>query len=133
MALGATREGIATMILRQGGVLIVAGLVAGLVLAIFAGQLVKSFLYNVKPVDLGTYVGVAFMLLIVGSIASLIPAYSASTIEPMEALSIAKLPDGPEWVWEIKLDGSMAQTGRILTGLELQYGSVRSCPALFLN
>jgi putative ABC transport system permease protein len=86
MALGATREGIATMILRQGGVLIVAGLAVGLVLAVFAGQLVKSFLYNVKPVDIRTYLGVAFVLLIVGSIASLIPAYSASTIEPMEAL-----------------------------------------------
>ncbi len=86
MALGATREGIARMVVRQGGVLIVAGLVAGLVLAIFAGQLVKSFLYNVKPIDIGTYVGVAFVLLVVGSIASFIPAYTASTIEPMEAL-----------------------------------------------
>jgi putative ABC transport system permease protein len=86
MALGATREGIARMVVRQGGVLIVAGLVAGLVLAIFAGQLVKSFLYNVKPIDIGTYVAVAFVLLVVGSIASFIPAYTASTIEPMEAL-----------------------------------------------
>jgi putative ABC transport system permease protein len=86
MALGATREGIARMVLRQGGVLIVAGLVAGLVLAVFAGQLVKSFLYNVKPIDIGTYLGVALMLLVVGSIASFIPAYTASTIEPMEAL-----------------------------------------------
>jgi putative ABC transport system permease protein len=86
MALGATREGIARMVVRQGGVLIVAGLVAGLVLAIFAGQLVKSFLYNVKPIDIGTYLGVAFVLLVVGSIASFIPAYTASTIEPMEAL-----------------------------------------------
>jgi putative ABC transport system permease protein len=86
MALGATREGIARMVVRQGGVLIVAGLVAGLVLAGFAGQLVKSFLYNVKPIDIGTYLGVAFVLLVVGSIASFIPAYTASTIEPMEAL-----------------------------------------------
>ncbi len=86
MALGATREGIARMVVRQGGVLIVAGLVAGLVLAVFAGQLVKSFLYNVKPIDIGTYVAVAFVLLVVGSIASFIPAYTASTIEPMEAL-----------------------------------------------
>ena len=86
MALGATREGIAKMILRQGGVLIVAGLAAGLVLAVFAGQLVKSFLYDVKPIDIGTYLVVALMLLVVGSIASFIPAYSASTIEPMEAL-----------------------------------------------
>ena len=86
MALGATREGVARMILRQGGVLIGAGLVIGLVFAVLAGQLVKSFLYNVKPVDLGTYFGVALLLLIVGSIASFIPAYTASTIEPMEAL-----------------------------------------------
>jgi putative ABC transport system permease protein len=86
MALGATREGIARMVVRQGGVLIVTGLVAGLVLAVFAGQLVKSFLYNVKPIDIGTYVAVAFVLLVVGSIASFIPAYTASTIEPMEAL-----------------------------------------------
>ncbi len=86
MALGATREGVARMILRQGGVLIGIGLTLGLILAVLAGQLVKGFLYNVKPVDLGTYFGVAFLLLIVGSIASFIPAYTASTIEPMEAL-----------------------------------------------
>ncbi|MBV8674577.1 MAG: ABC transporter permease [Acidobacteriaceae bacterium] len=86
MALGATREGVARMILRQGGTLIGVGLCVGLVLAVLAGQLVKSFLYNVKPVDLGTYFGVAFLLFIVGSIASFIPAYTASTIEPMEAL-----------------------------------------------
>ena len=86
MALGATREGVAQMILRQGGILIGVGLAIGLVFAVLAGQLVKSFLYNVKPVDLGTYFGVTFLLLIVGSIASFIPAYTASTIEPMEAL-----------------------------------------------
>ena len=86
MALGATRESIARMILRQGGLLIASGLAAGLVAALFAGRLVKSFLFHVQPVDLGTYVAVAVLLLIVGSIASLIPAYSASTIEPMEAL-----------------------------------------------
>ena len=38
MALGATREGIARMVVRQGGVLIVAGLVAGLVLAFSQGN-----------------------------------------------------------------------------------------------
>ena len=86
MALGATRESIAKMVLRQGGMLIGIGLVAGLVLASFAGQIVKSFLYNVKPIDIATYCGVALLLLIVGSIASVIPAHTASTIEPMEAL-----------------------------------------------
>jgi putative ABC transport system permease protein len=86
MALGATRESIAKMVLRQGGMLIGIGLVVGLVLAAFTGQIVKSFLYNVKPIDIATYCGVALLLLIVGSIASVIPAHTASTIEPMEAL-----------------------------------------------
>jgi putative ABC transport system permease protein len=86
MALGATRESVAAMILRQGGLLIGLGLAIGLVLSIFAGQLVKSFLYNVKPIDIGTYLAVAAVLLVTGSIASFIPAHTASNIEPMEAL-----------------------------------------------
>jgi ATP-dependent DNA ligase len=32
----------------------------------------------------------------------------ASFVEPMECLSVAKLPEGPQWVWEIKLDGYRA-------------------------
>jgi predicted permease len=86
MALGATRQSVAAMVLRQGGVLIGFGLALGLILSVFAGQLVKSFLYNVKPVDISTYFGVALVLLVIGSIASFIPAHTASTIEPMEAL-----------------------------------------------
>jgi len=86
MALGATRQSVAAMVLRQGGLLMGSGLIAGLTVAVFAGRLVKSFLFHVQPVDLGTYVGVAILLLVIGSIASLIPAHAASTIEPMDAL-----------------------------------------------
>ena len=32
----------------------------------------------------------------------------AAFIQPMECLSVSKLPDGPNWVWEIKLDGYRA-------------------------
>lgn len=34
-----------------------------------------------------------------------LPKTDASFIEPMECLSVAKLPDGNQWLWEIKLDG----------------------------
>jgi bifunctional non-homologous end joining protein LigD len=37
-----------------------------------------------------------------------LPASNAAFIEPMECLATAKLPDGPQWVWEIKLDGYQA-------------------------
>jgi ABC-type antimicrobial peptide transport system permease subunit len=47
---------------------------------------VGSFLYQVKPADALTYSGVALLLLIVGSVAALIPARRAAAVEPMAAL-----------------------------------------------
>ena len=37
-----------------------------------------------------------------------LPSREAGFIEPMECLAVTKLPDGPEWVYEIKLDGYRA-------------------------
>jgi DNA ligase D-like protein (predicted ligase) len=37
-----------------------------------------------------------------------LPSREATFVEPMECLAVAKLPDGPEWVYEIKLDGYRA-------------------------
>ena len=58
MALGATRSSVATLVLRQGIVLIGAGLAAGLVLAFAVCRLITGFLYQVKPLDAWTYVAV---------------------------------------------------------------------------
>ena len=86
MALGATREGMARMILRQGGILIGTGLAVGLLVSVALGQLVKSFLYQVPPLDGWTYAAVVLVSLPVGLLASLIPALRAASIEPMQAL-----------------------------------------------
>jgi len=86
MALGATREGMARMILRQGGILIGTGLAVGLVLSALLGQLVRSFLYQVPPLDPWTYAGVVLVSVPVGLLASLVPALRAASIEPMQAL-----------------------------------------------
>ena len=37
-----------------------------------------------------------------------LPKTKAAFVEPMDCLSVAKLPEGWEWVWEIKLDGHRA-------------------------
>ena len=74
------------MVLRQGLVFVGAGLAAGIVAALFAGKLVTSFLYGVKPSDVWTYAGVAVLLLLVGSLAAFLPARRASLVEPMAAL-----------------------------------------------
>jgi ATP-dependent DNA ligase len=39
-----------------------------------------------------------------------LPRGEAAFIEPMECLATANLPEGPEWVWEIKLEGYRALT-----------------------
>ncbi len=86
MALGATRGSVATLVLRQGSILIGSGLVVGLVLAVATGRLIKGFLYEVKPLDASTYVGVAVALTAIGLVAALIPARRAASIQPMQAL-----------------------------------------------
>jgi putative ABC transport system permease protein len=86
LALGATPGGILGLVLRQGLVFVSAGLAIGIVIAMFAGNLVKSFLYQVKPADAWTYSGVVVLLLVVGSVAALIPARRAAAVEPMTAL-----------------------------------------------
>ncbi len=86
MALGATRESMARMVLRQGGTLIATGLVVGLGLSALLGHLVRGFLYQVPPLDGWTYAGVVLVSLPVGLLAALVPAWRAASIEPMQAL-----------------------------------------------
>jgi ABC-type antimicrobial peptide transport system permease subunit len=86
MALGATRQSVAQLVLRQGAILVGAGLATGLLLAFAAGRLIKSFLYQVQPLDVWTYVAVALSLSVIGLIAAFLPAHRAASIEPMQAL-----------------------------------------------
>jgi len=86
LALGATRQRILRMFLRQGATLVIAGMVLGTVVALWAGRLVKSFLYQVKPLDAVTYAGVFVLLFVVGTLAAFIPARRAAAVEPVEAL-----------------------------------------------
>ena len=86
MALGATRQSVAQLILRQGCILVGAGLGVGLVLAFASGRLVKSFLYQVQPLDAWTYVATAAALSLIGMAAAFIPAHKAASIQPMQAL-----------------------------------------------
>jgi predicted permease len=86
LALGSTRERILGMFLEQGLGLVSGGLVLGLLCALWAGRLVKSFLYQVKPLDIWTYAGVGVALIVVGALATIIPARRAAAVEPIEAL-----------------------------------------------
>jgi predicted permease len=86
LALGATPGGILRLVLRQGLVFVGIGLFVGILAAVLTGNLLSSFLYLVKPADAWTYVSVILVLFVVGSLAALIPARRAASVEPMTAL-----------------------------------------------
>ncbi|HLW97701.1 MAG TPA: ABC transporter permease [Candidatus Acidoferrales bacterium] len=86
LALGATPGTILRMVVRQGLAYVGAGLAVGIAVGLFAGRLVESFLYEVKPADAWTYAGVVIVLMVVGSVAALAPAMRAAGVEPMKVL-----------------------------------------------
>jgi ABC-type antimicrobial peptide transport system permease subunit len=85
-ALGADRAAVVRMIMGQGGRLVVAGLVAGLVGAILAARVMRSLLHGVSPTDPMVLGATVAVLILVGALGSLLPALRASRIEPTEAL-----------------------------------------------
>ncbi|WP_260740500.1 ABC transporter permease [Tunturiibacter lichenicola] len=86
MALGAQREIVQRMVLKEGGRLAVVGIVVGLVCSLAATLLLRSVLFGVQTWDLGTLGGVALLLAIAALLASYVPARRAASIDPMEAL-----------------------------------------------
>jgi putative ABC transport system permease protein len=88
MALGATRERVVRMILREGIVLAASGLVLGLVGAYFVGKAMHSTLFGVGTVDVGAFSAVGGILLLSALVACYFPARRAAAVEPMKALRI---------------------------------------------
>jgi predicted permease len=86
MALGAGRGAILAMVVRQGARLVVAGGVAGTLMALAAGRLLSSLLFDIKPHDPLTYAAVAGLLAVAGGTAAFVPARRATRIDPTIAL-----------------------------------------------
>jgi ABC-type antimicrobial peptide transport system permease subunit len=86
IALGATTGAVRRMVLVQGARPIVAGILAGLAMAIYAGRLAEAFLLNVSPMDPLTFVAVPLAIAAIALVASYVPARRASRIEPVQAL-----------------------------------------------
>ncbi len=86
MAVGATRLDILRLIAWQGARLILIGAGLGLAASLATAQLIKRLLYNVGPHDPAIYTAVILLLALVALIATLIPAYSAMRVEPVESL-----------------------------------------------
>jgi ABC-type antimicrobial peptide transport system permease subunit len=86
MALGASRSNVIQLVLRHAVLLLGMGVAIGVVAAVSAGSVLRSFLYAVVPYDASTIAAVSLLLLACGLLASYIPARRASRIDPIKAL-----------------------------------------------
>jgi putative ABC transport system permease protein len=86
MALGAGREDVLFQMMREGIVLAGAGIAAGVAGALALTRFMTSLLFEIKPADPATYLGVACLLLSVALAACYVPARRAMSVDPMVAL-----------------------------------------------
>jgi predicted permease len=86
MALGAQRDDVLRLVMRESMALVVIGVAAGLAIAVAASQFVTILLFGLAPTDPRTmFVAIAVMVLVSG-IAGYLPARRASKVDPMIAL-----------------------------------------------
>jgi predicted permease len=86
MALGARQQDVLQLVMRESMVLVVAGVVIGLAIALAAGRLVATLLYGLAATDVMTMIGAIAVMVIVSAIAGYLPARRASRVDPMVAL-----------------------------------------------
>ncbi|MBB5061474.1 putative permease [Granulicella aggregans] len=86
LALGAQRNTVRSMVLREAVWLCVLGVAVGIAAVLAAVKLVKSMLYGLEARDPASLIATAAILLTVALVAAWIPATRASRVEPMDAL-----------------------------------------------
>ena len=86
MALGATRSDVLQMVVADGLKPILLGVGIGLVAALALSRVVTSLIYGVRATDPLTFAGVSLLLVAVGLLATSLPAYRATRIEPIRTL-----------------------------------------------
>jgi predicted permease len=86
MALGAQPRDILTLVVGQGVLLVGAGLVLGLLASLGVSRLLRTMLFGISATDPVTFVAVPLMLGTLALVASYIPAFRATKVDPIEAL-----------------------------------------------
>jgi predicted permease len=86
VALGARRENILALVVRQGMQLTLIGIFSGLIGAAALTRVIASLLFGVSATDIATFLAVPALLALVAFAATVIPAWRASSVDPMVAL-----------------------------------------------
>jgi ABC-type lipoprotein release transport system permease subunit len=86
MALGASHSDVLKMVVVDGIKPILLGVGIGLAIALALGRVVSSLIFGVRPTDPLTFAVVASLLVAVGVLATIVPAYRATRVEPVRTL-----------------------------------------------
>jgi len=86
MALGAERQNVLHVVLRDGMLLTLGGISIGLAFGVALTRLISGQLYGLSPTDPLTFLTVSVLLLGVAMLATYIPARQAMRVDPMVAL-----------------------------------------------
>jgi len=86
MALGAQPRTVLTLVLRQGLLLALAGLGAGIVGAVLITRMMQALLFGVSPTEPSVFGAIAALLLAVALLACWVPARRAMRLDPLQAL-----------------------------------------------
>jgi len=106
MALGGERGSILTMLMQETLAMVVAGVAAGIPMALAATRLVASMLFGLKPTDLLTLVLATAVMLTAATLAGYLPARRASQVDPMVGLryELGTVLPGAGASWSVPLD-----------------------------
>jgi putative ABC transport system permease protein len=85
-ALGADRQSILSLVLKQGIRTTAIGIVLGLAVSAWLTKYLQTLLFNVQALDFGVFAAVTVLLLAVATLACYLPARRATRIDPMVAL-----------------------------------------------
>ena len=86
MALGSQRGGIVQLVLTSAAKLTLVGCALGVLGALAASQLIRSFLFQVSPTDPFIYTSAALIMFLFSLVACVLPATRAASADPVEAL-----------------------------------------------
>ena len=86
VALGADNGTILRLVLKEGLILVCAGISTGLLTALAVSRLLGSVLYGISPTDGVTFVAIPIVLTVIALLACYVPARRATRVDPMVAL-----------------------------------------------
>ena len=86
LALGAQRRDVFKLVVGQGLVLALVGVIVGTVGAVAVTRLIEGMLYGVSPTDVTTFIAVSLIVTLVAFLACYLPARRATRVDPLVAL-----------------------------------------------